>query len=286
MKTIFICNAGTHWTDEIIRKLKFQGVSDPSPQLTAPLWVDFYQQRQIALDKISQYPTDHRRVLLTHLPLHSIQYSTKAKYIFVSRDGRDVFLSLARHYANISPARYEYINSNPNRIGDPFPTWDEQGYTIPSFFDDWINKGWNSEYRAEQNDGYAMWSFFDVVKSYWDFNHLENVLFVNYIDLISDLDGSIRRMAKFLEIPIQEDNFADLVQSLTFEGMKAAKNLQQEITSKDIFKEGVTILNKGRTENWKTELTEAQLARYDEVLQVKLSSECIRWLVGGVSSLG
>jgi hypothetical protein len=59
----------------------------------------------------------HRRVIKSHLPLDTLPYHPKAKYVFVARDGRDVAVSLYNHYNDYTDNMLNLINDTPGREG-------------------------------------------------------------------------------------------------------------------------------------------------------------------------
>ena len=53
-------------------------------------------------------------------------------------------------------------------------------------------------------DGHPFWPFWDNVRSWWAIRDLPNVRFVHFNDLKRDMPGEMRRIAAFLDIPIDE----------------------------------------------------------------------------------
>jgi len=72
-----------------------------------------------------------------------------------------------------------------------------------------------------------MFLFPDVSgRVWWDHRHLPNIKFIHFNDLLADLPGTIREIASFVEIPIIEEHFDEVVRQNTFNVMKenAASN--------------------------------------------------------------
>src|SRR4051812_34594511 len=109
--------SGTTWTLAIVRQLIFMGKEAPPFQ---EIWVD---QRFWAIDELIEVleAQQHRRYVKTHLSLDGLPYYPQVKYIVVARDPRDVFMSLWNHHRHYTTDFYDFINSNPNRVGDPMP---------------------------------------------------------------------------------------------------------------------------------------------------------------------
>lgn len=208
---------GTTWMQNIVFKLIFQGKEMPSDPSSLAPWLDLRFPPLEAILPMLEGQT-HRRQVKTHLRLDALPYNKNVKYIYVGRDGRDCFMSLVNHYRQANELWYSALNG-PGLVGDPIPVFDEAIHCEAKLFDDWISKGWPS--LPGETDGYPFWSLFDNVQSWWDYRHLPNILFVHFNDLLSDLPGSVREIAAFLEIPIDEAHFPAMVESLTFRAMKA-----------------------------------------------------------------
>src|SRR5262249_62116496 len=106
------------------------------------------------------------------------------------------------------------INAIPGRVGAPLPL---PPTDIRRAFDAWLDIGgfpW-------ERDGYPFWSHLAHAQSWWDYRHLENILFVHFNDLLADLDGEMRRVSAYLDIPVNAALGPTLVQSATFNAMKA-----------------------------------------------------------------
>ena len=57
------------------------------------------------------------------------------------------------------------------------------------------------------NDGYPFWSFWENIKTWWDASNLPNVMLIHYSELKRDLPGEIRKIAEFINVPIDDNNF-------------------------------------------------------------------------------
>ena len=80
-----------------------------------------------------------------------------------------------------------------------------------------MTRGW-FEWETE---GYPFWSVLHHAQSWWDYRHLPNILFVHYADLLADLEGGSRRIARFLEIDPPADAWPVIIRNCTFSEMKA-----------------------------------------------------------------
>jgi aryl sulfotransferase len=118
----------------------------------------------------------------------------------------------------------------------------------------------------------------------WDFRHLPNLLFVHYNDLKADLQGEMRRIARFLDIEVPEEKWPMLAEAATFAAMKhdtAVLGPEMEI----IFEGGADrFLYKGTNDRWRDVLTSEDVALYEAAAARTLTPELKRWLESGAAS--
>src|SRR5262245_66259143 len=91
--------AGTNCVQQIVGQLVFGGAPGVYTSNHISPWIDF----RLNPGGPAAAAQKHRRFLKTHLPIDTLPYSTDAKYIYVGRDGRDVYWSWHNHYANFKP---------------------------------------------------------------------------------------------------------------------------------------------------------------------------------------
>lgn len=264
---------GTTWMQNIVSNLIFQGQETPVPVWQLSPWLDGRvadrQEKLAGIEKQS-----HRRFIKTHLPLDGLLYFPEVKYIYVGRDGRDVFMSLWNHHNILSPELVETINSYSGRVGDPFSTDVDD---IHQFFHEWITRGWFSWER----EGYPYWSVLHHAQTWFDYRHLENILLIHFNDLLSDLDGEMRRIAKFLDIEINEEIWSELVDNATFKTMK--RNSDQVVAGggSPFIGGAQRFLFKGTNGRWMDVLSADELALYGKTVAKVLTPGCAGWLEQG-----
>jgi aryl sulfotransferase len=107
------------------------------------------------------------------------------------------------------------------------------------------------------------------------------VKLIHFNQMKADLPGSIRDIAKFLDIPIDEKTFPAIVEHCTFDYMKAHAELSAPVGG--IFWEGgaKTFIHKGTNGRWRDTLTAEQSQAYEAKAIAELGPECARWLAGG-----
>jgi aryl sulfotransferase len=269
--------AGTTWTQRIVSLLVFQTRELP----TTLHWVSPWPDCRFIIGSAEMLGVveglQHRRFLKSHLALDGLPYRDSTKYIYVGRDTRDVFMSMWNHINAYTPTARELLNSGENAPTEPFlmPPAD-----IRDFWRLWITRG---TYPWEQ-DGYPYWSHHHHARTYWDDRHLPNLLFVHYNDLKADLEGEMRRIARFLDIDVPEEKWPMLADAATFASMKRDTDiLGPEMGI--IFEGGADrFLYKGTNDRWRDVLTAEDLALYEAAATRTLTPDLKRWLERGAES--
>ena len=145
---------------------------------------------------------------------------------------------------------------------------------------DWISRGW-FEWESE---GYPFWANLGHTQSYWDYRDLPNFMFVHFNDLKKDLAGEIVRIADFLDIPLDDELLAKVVEETTFENAKrsAAKRAEQSGEGNSFWKGGSdAFFFKGTNGRWHDVLDEDDLAMYEKAKARVLTPDCAEWLETG-----
>jgi aryl sulfotransferase len=257
--------AGTTWTQQIIAQLLFEGDPDLSVAEMSP-WLDLrVPPKEVKLPPVEAQT--HRRFIKTHLPVDALRFSPEAKYIYIGRDGRDVVWSMYNHHFNANQTWYEALNDTPGRVGPPIlPPPDN----VREYWRNWMD-----------GDGFPFWSFWKNVRSWWQIRNLPNVMFVHFNDLKKDMPGEIRRIATFLEIPVNESRWGDIVEHCSFDWMK--KNATKTVPLGGAFWDAgaEVFINKGVNGRWSATLTTAECRDYESRAEEELGTECARWLASG-----
>jgi aryl sulfotransferase len=122
-----------------------------------------------------------------------------------------------------------------------------------------------------------MW--FEHVASFWSHRDEPNVLFVHYNDMQADLETQMRRVAAFLGVEIDEQQWPALVERCTFASMKARSG---EISEFQAFVGGAdTFLFKGSNGRWREVLTAEELEAFDRRARELLPTDAIAWTTYG-----
>lgn len=260
--------SGTTWLQQIISQIIFNG-QEGLPVAEMSPWVDLrIPPKEVKLPELEKQT--HRRFVKTHLPVDALVFSPDAKYIYIGRDGRDVVWSLYNHHANANALWYEALNDTPGRVG---PAIDPPPDSVVQYFRDWLAK-----------DGFPFWSFWENVRSWWAIRDLPNVMLIHFAALKADMPGEIRRIASFLDIPIDESKWDAIVAHCSFDYMKA--NATASVPLGGIFWEGgaETFLHKGTNDRWRDTLSTDEAAGYEQKARTELGPACAEWLRTGTLS--
>jgi len=256
--------SGTTWTQQILGQLVFNGAEGIDVSHLSP-WIDLRVMPPEALAGLDHFT--HRRFVKTHLPVEALVYSPEAKYLYIGRDGRDAIWSMYNHHANANQAWYDALNNTPGLVGERI---EKPPASIHDYYQQWFEK-----------DGYPFWPFWENIRSWWAIRALPNVKLLHFNQLKADLPGSIREIAKFVDIPIEEEKFPAIVEHCTFDYMKAHAELAAPMGG--VFWEGgaKTFIYKGTNGRWRDTLTPAEVEAYDARALAELGRECAHWLAHG-----
>ncbi len=250
---------------QIIGQLLFDATDDLEVAEMSP-WMDLrVPPKEVKLPAVEAQT--HRRFVKTHLPVDALVFSPKAKYLYIGRDGRDVVWSLFNHHRNANGAWYDVLNNTPGLVGPPMGPPPE---SVVEYFNDWLAK-----------DGHPFWPFWENIRSWWAIRDLANVMLIHFEDLKRDMPGEIRRMAEFLETPIDESKWDAILTHCSFDYMK--ENATKSVPLGGAFWEGgaQTVINKGVNGRWRDLLSEEESAKYERAALANLGEDCAQWLAAG-----
>jgi aryl sulfotransferase len=253
--------SGTTWVQQILAQLIFDGDPDVDVATISP----FLEERRFktTAEKLELLEKQtHRRFLKTHLPADAGPFFPKARHIYIARDGRDVAWSFYNFHLTRDDAWYEEMNRFPDEPPIERPT------TGREYFRKWV-----------ENDGRPWWPFWDNIRSWWDLRANERVLLLHFNDLKADMPGQIRRIAQFIDAPINESRWDAIVEHCTFDWMK--RNAARLAPRGQRWKDPSKFFHRGTNMQWRDELTEEDSRWYEEIARKELGSECAEWLATG-----
>lgn len=193
---VMVCSyfkSGTNWTMQIVTQIAHRGraefdhIHDIVPWLELPPRIRYTVP---VTDEAGwrESPTG-LRALKTHLPFDKLSYSSAARYLWVVRDPKDVFVS-----------SYRFIKST--MLGPLMPStgrWLDTYLSRNAFTGSWARH----------------------LASGWRQRHRDNVLFLTFEDMKSDLRGTVARIAKFMNVDLTEEEIDSTAHRSSYAYMKA-----------------------------------------------------------------
>lgn len=267
--------AGTTWMQRILSLLIFG--TGPLPDVLSRVspWIDCRYTDPLDEVVARIEAQRHRRFLKTHLPVDALPFDENVRYVVVSRDTRDVFMSLWNHYSSYTDLMYEAVAAG-YPPGQPQP-WEP----LPRCPDDlrWLWSQWTTRGSFEwETDGWPFWSHHYHAAAWWPFRNRENVLLVHYNDLQADLEGEMRRVARYIGAEPAEGDWAALVEAARFEAMK--RSGREILGPMDRFAGGPdAFLYKGSNGRWQEALTPDDLVLYEK-MAAGLDPDLRAWIEG------
>lgn len=264
--------AGTTWMQAIVSQLLFGSEPPAALPLMSP-WVDM---RLHPLDAMFEglEAQSHRRFVKTHLPLDGLPMFSEVKYVYVGRHGPDVFMSLWNHFSNYTDEMRERLRNPDGLVGAIQPDCPPD---LHELWQQWSGRGW----FEWESDGYPFWSMLHHVKTWWEVRDADNVLFVHFGDLLSDLSSEMHRVAEFLEIDVTANQWDARVEAVGFDAMRRSAELYVPSAGRSFRGGAERFMFKGTNGRWRGVLSEAQLAVYRQRVAEQLSGPCARWLEHG-----
>jgi hypothetical protein len=256
--------------------LVHQSTVFPQPLSKLSRWLERHLEPMDEL-RAAYEAQPYRRIIKTHTPLDGLPYFAQASYVFCGRDPRDVFLSGMDHMANGS----EETKADARRRAGLPPDFELP--TDPNvMFPLWLQTG----AMEGMEDGLPLGSVMTLTRTYWEFRHVPNLLFLHYADLSDDLDGELRRLARFLGAPIDERLWPEFLSAARFESMRGRAD---ELAPGAHFKEwrsNADFFRGARRGQWRHVLTPENLALYERLALERLGPQLKAWLEGGRRAAG
>lgn len=154
------------------------------------------------------------------------------------------------------------------------PIWDGD---VHGFFDTFISTG-SFPWEA---DGAPWWSHFHHCATWWELRDEPNVLFVHYNDMLVDLEGEMRRVARFLgvDVDLDEDAWPAVVERCRLDSMREDARKAQ-LHDLGFVGGADSFFYNGSNGRWRGVLTD-ELGRYERRVAEVLSPEAAMWLEHG-----
>ncbi|KAJ8960062.1 hypothetical protein NQ318_009504, partial [Aromia moschata] len=260
-KDIWMCSfpkTGTTWTAEMIwlieNNLDF-AKADVNIQIRVPFLEisSIFDYRELtrtnkefnppsflndSLAFVKEQPTP--RIMKTHLPWkllpNAIQDGTKkAKIVYVTRNPKDTCISYYNHVKLL------------------------EGYS--GSFEDFC--------RLFLAGKVSYAPYWEHIFAFWERRNLPNVLFLKYEELKKDLPAVIRRVAKFLEKDLTDEQVIQLTNHLSFENMRNNPAVNYEMVVNmykkfNLTEANGTFMRSGQVGDYKVKMSPELIKKFDE----------------------
>ena len=104
--------------------------------------------------------------------------------------------------------------------------------------------------------------------------HLPNVMLIHFNDMKADLPGSIRRIAEFLDIPVDPAVFPIIVEHCSFRLHENQRRTDGTPWRRKWNGGAKTFINKGTNGRWRDVLAADEIAAYDSKALAELGADC------------
>jgi len=258
--------SGTTWMQTICALLVFGTADLPAPVSALSPWLDWLiRPRDEVLATLQAQA--HRRFIKTHTPLDGIPVDRRASFIVVGRHPLDMAVSLYHQGANINRERLRELTGQPPPAGPGRPRPPLREWLL-----DWISSDDNPADQLDSLPG-VMWHMSNA----WRRRAEPHVILVHYDDLLTDLDGQMRRLARLLDIAVPQGAWPSLVRAATFEQMKAAA-ARSAPDPAGVLKDPAAFFRRGTSGAGREVLAAGELARYLARAAELAPDDLVEWL--------
>lgn len=195
-RDVLVCSyfkTGTNWTMQIALQVAHRGAARFDHIHDLVPWIDVNPRARMAVpaedDSLWQECPTGLRVIKTHAGFDHLVYRPEARYIWVVRDPKDVFVS-----------SYHFIKATA--LGGLMPTpaqWLELFLSPDVPFGSWARH----------------------LEGGWRERHRDNVLFLTYEEMKADLPGAVRRIAALMGVDLTPAEFDSVVRQSGYAHMKS-----------------------------------------------------------------
>lgn len=213
--------SGTTWTQMICALLIFQTPDLPAPLWRLSPWLDTpdvppeHVDAQLAAQR-------HRRFIKTHTPLAGIPADARVTYVVTARHPADAFVSMYHQDRLIGPHGPPPPGPPPMLHG-PLPPRPPPMPRAPEVSREQLHEAlieWIGGDEGSHRYPASLAATMRHLSGAWTRRADPNVVLVHYDDLLSDLEGQMRRLAGRFGIAVREGSWPTLVEAATFERMR------------------------------------------------------------------
>lgn len=262
--------SGTTWLQQIVSQLVFKGKFNGKMN-NISIWLDTL--RNLNEEEIIELieKQEHRRFLKTHSPASIVlnNQNKNTKYIFITRDFRDVVWSFYNHFINS-----KYVVRDINEFTDTIRRMKKSSNP----YEFWNITMENIDFFKKCKSYKIIWSYFHTIKTWLEHKNNDNILILHFNDLKKDLKGNINKIAKFLGYNYDEEIMNEVYKKSSFEWMKCNSKKCAPLLFKN---NSSNFINKGTNKRWKNSLTQDDILKYKNLIKSFFNENEINWIENG-----
>jgi hypothetical protein len=261
---------GTTWT-QMLCALLVHGPELPAPLTRlSPEFDRPWRPVETLMGELDAQPW--RRVIKTHTPLDGLPYFENVSYVHCGRDPRDAFLSMIDHMQNASDAIKAAVRA---RAGLPDDSWFP---TDPNTcFPVWMT----APIHPWMEDGFPTGSVFHAARTAWPYRGLANLHFLHYRDMLLDIEGEMRVLARFLGIRVAPAIWPALARAAGFDEMKTHADETAPGAHLGDWASNSAFFARARLGEWVRALNHDNQALYRALAPNRAEPDLLAWLEGG-----
>jgi len=208
---------GTTWTMNIFHQLRTGGDPDLLDIYAEVPWVEFKerpdQPNEELVERWKKIPHSINRGFKTHGwpgddPNDFAVYKEDMKYVVVGRNPEEAVVSLWPFFRAHSKELWKLFEIEKMRDDFVHTTFD-------SFYHNTVHKGF-----SHTPGGLLTILFFEFVNKWWPLRHKSNVLFLHFSEMKKDHEGSVRKIANFLNMHPTKEEWPQVLEYTGFPWMK------------------------------------------------------------------
>jgi aryl sulfotransferase len=266
--------SGTTWMQMICLLLVHQAPDLPASLGALSPWMDWkVQHKEVVWGLLEAQP--FRRVIKTHTPLDGVPLDEGVTYIVMGRHPLDMAVSLYHQGDNIDRERMSDLTGQPGpEIVAPLEPPAERRPRRP--IDQWLRNfvDWDPDPRQQLD---SLPGILFHLTDAWERQAEADVVLVHYDDLLQDLDGSMRRLARLLGLPEDEARWPSLVHAATFDDMRAHAEAAVP-DAMGVLKDPRAFFRSGDSGEGRRLLGDEELARYHARAAELAPADLLAWL--------
>jgi hypothetical protein len=262
---------GTTWTQMLCALLIFDGPSFPAPLERVSPWLDMLNQ---SVDEV--YATyaaqEHRRFIKTHTPLDGVPWRDDVTYVVVGRDPRDVAISMEHHMENMDVVRFIELRAQAVGLDDLAELLPR---TVPS--GDPAERFRSFVEDDDHGGPSTLATVLHHLATGWARRAAPNLALFHYGDYKADLVSELLRLAAALDIRLTSERARELAPEAGIERMRERADEVVPSASLGTFKSNAAFLRAGSSGEWRSRVTEADKARYEERVDSLVLADLADW---------